>query len=40
MKEDIFKIAGWDKYQEMKYPFLVDTNLFCTHINPNGERFP
>jgi hypothetical protein len=32
--------AGWPQYQEMQYPFLVDTNVFCKHINPNGETFP
>ena len=21
-------------------PFVVDTGLFCRHINPNGETFP
>jgi len=40
MDEDIFKKAGWEKYQDMEYPFLIDTNLFCQHINPNGEIFP
>lgn len=32
--------AGWKKHAKMKYPFLVDTNLFCRHINPDGEAFP
>jgi len=35
-----FEKAGWKKYQEMEYPFLVDTNIFCRHINPDGELFP
>jgi len=35
-----FKKAGWPKYQRKKYPFLVDTNIFCRHISPNGELFP
>lgn len=35
-----FEKAGWSKYQEMEYPFLVDTSIKCDHINPNGERFP
>ena len=26
--------------QEMRFPFLVDTNITCGHINPNGEQFP
>lgn len=40
MKEGYFKKAGWDAYQEMTYPFLVDTAIFCQHINPDGEVFP
>jgi len=40
MEGGYFKKAGWDKYQDMEYPFLVDTNLFCRHINPDGEMFP
>lgn len=37
---DYFKKAGWKKYQRKKYPFVVDTNIFCRHINPDGEQFP
>ena len=32
--------AGWPKYQKMKYPFLVDTNIFVQHIDQNGRMFP
>lgn len=35
-----FTKAGWPQYQEKRYPFLVDTNIFCKHINPDGEQFP
>lgn len=35
-----FEKAGWKKYQEMKYPFLVDTNLFLYHCDNNGRMFP
>ena len=35
-----FAQAGWDKYQEMENPLLVDTNIFCRHISTNGEQFP
>ena len=34
------KRAGWGKYARRKYPFLIDTNIFCRHINPDGEQFP
>lgn len=35
-----FEKAGWHEYQEMEWPMLVDTNIFCRHINPDGEQFP
>ena len=41
IKEDVFKRAGWGDFApDMTNPFLVDTNIFCTHININGEEFP
>ena len=40
MNEDIFTKAGWPEYKDMKYPFPVDTNIFCRHINNDGEQFP
>lgn len=40
MENDFFKKAGWDEYQDMEFPFLIDTNIFCRHINPDGELFP
>lgn len=39
MEGNYFKKAGWDEYQNMKWPFLVDTKISCKHINPNGEQF-
>lgn len=42
IKQDFLRKAGWtahaDEHQE--WPFLVDTNIFCRHINPDGEQFP
>jgi hypothetical protein len=40
MKDGYFAKAGWKKYQEMKYPFLVDTNIFCRHIDMDGIQYP
>jgi hypothetical protein len=42
MSGNFFAKAGWPEYQNMRWPFLVDTgkNMFCKHINPNGEQFP
>jgi hypothetical protein len=40
MEHDIFKKAGWPKIARKKYPFLVDTNLFCWHIDESGVKYP
>lgn len=40
IQDGIFKKAGWDEYDKKKYPFLVDTNIFVTHIDQNGNQFP
>jgi len=40
MKEKFFEKAGWKKYQKKKYPFLVDTKLFCKHIGMDGKQYP
>jgi hypothetical protein len=40
MKEEVFKKAGWHKYADMEYPFMIDTNLFCKSIDFNGLRYP
>jgi hypothetical protein len=35
-----FEKAGWKKYQQMKYPFLVDSTIFVKHINQEGVQYP
>lgn len=40
MRDKIFEKSGWGNYQKMKYPFLVDTNLFTRHIDPSGVMYP
>ncbi len=39
---DYLRKAGWEKHadEHPEYPFLVDTGIFCRHINPDGEQFP
>lgn len=32
--------SGWKKHQKKKYPFLVDTNIFCHQIDEEGVRYP
>ena len=38
--ERILEKAGWKEHQAMEYPFLVDTNIFCRHIDMNGRVYP
>lgn len=39
--EGYLKKAGWPKLARKKYPFLIDTNLFCGHIALNtGKMYP
>ena len=43
MKEKVFEKCGvpqFKKYQKKKWPFLVDTSIFCRHINEAGQTFP
>ena len=40
MRDDIFTKAGFPKYAKKKYPFLIDTNIFCKHIDQNGKVYP
>lgn len=40
IKGRYFEKAGWPKYQKMKYPFLVDTNIFVWHIDEKGRKYP
>lgn len=35
-----FAKAGWTEYAGKEWPFLVDTNIFCKHINIDGTQFP
>jgi len=41
--EKVFEKCGvkkWAKFQKKKYPFLMDTSMFCTHIDENGAKYP
>ena len=44
IKGDYMRRAGWGDYvdglEDARYPFLVDTNLFCRHITPDGIQYP
>lgn len=43
IEEKIFSKCGVDafkEYEEKKYPFLVDTSIFCKHIDEKGTMYP
>ncbi len=40
MEGGYFEKAGWAEYQDKEWPFLVDTNIFCRHIDIDGTQFP
>lgn len=38
--DKLLERAGWTEHQKMKYPFLVDTEIFVRHIDQQGRMFP
>ena len=40
IRDDVLRRAGWPKIGKKQYPFLVDTNLFCHHIDASGVVYP
>jgi hypothetical protein len=40
MEGKYFEKAGWKKHQKMRYPFLIDTAIFCKQIDENGVQYP
>lgn len=39
-KEHVLEKAGWAKFQRKDFPYLVDTNIFCYHIDMDGTKYP
>lgn len=42
-KEKVFEKCGvpaFKKFQKMKYPYLMDTSIFCKHIDDSGRQYP
>lgn len=37
---DLVRKAGWKDLPEKEYPFLMDTSLFCKHIDFSGVQYP
>jgi hypothetical protein len=40
MEGGYLKRAGFPKIAAKKYPFLMDTSIFCKHITPDGTQYP
>lgn len=40
LENDILEKAGWSDLAKEEYPFLVDTSLFCRHIDFSGVQYP
>ena len=40
IKGNYLKKAGFPEIAKKKYPFLIDTNIYAFHINPDGQKFP
>lgn len=40
IEEKLFSKAGFPHMEKLKYPFLVDTNIFVRHIDQNGRMYP
>lgn len=40
MKNKIFKKAGWEEKAKQRYPFLIDTNIYCKQIDDYGVTYP
>lgn len=37
---DYLRKSGWTYHADKQFPFIVDTNIFCHHCNPDGTMFP
>lgn len=40
IKDKFLEKAGWKDLQKQKYPFLIDTSIFCRQIDDNGVQYP
>jgi hypothetical protein len=40
MRDGYFEKAGWPEFGEKEFPFLVDTSIFCKHIDMDGTQYP
>jgi len=40
IKGNYLEKAGFKTVAKKEFPFLVDTNIYCKHIDPDGTQFP
>jgi hypothetical protein len=40
IEDNIFEKAGWPEFQKKKFPFLIDTSIFCKHVDWDGKQYP
>ncbi len=41
MREKVLQRVGYKRIGNKKYPFLIDTNIFCKHIDlSSGQQYP
>jgi len=40
MEGGYLKKAGWGDIAKKKHPFLIDTSIFCRHIDMSGKMYP
>ena len=40
MREDALRKAGFPEFADKQYPFVMDTSVFCKHIDMDGIQYP
>jgi len=40
INDRVFERAGFPEYQEKEHPFLIDTSIYCKHIDWSGRQYP
>jgi len=40
IKDKYLARAGWTEIAKKKWPYLVDTRIFCRHLDPDGTSYP
>lgn len=40
METGALRKAGFEEFADKEFPFVIDTSVFCRHIDMDGTRFP